>query len=122
MKRVLSVGNCMADHSALREVIEQAFSAQVDAADTLPHAMLALEERPYDLVLINRIFDANGASGMDMIREMKQHERTRAVPAILVSNFPAAQQEAAQLGAAPGFGKSQLNESTTLDALRSFLG
>ena len=44
-----------------------------------------------------------------------------ALPVMLVSNYPDAQQEAQAAGAVPGFGKAQVSSPETLDLLRTYL-
>ena len=97
------------------------FDAACDAAATVDETVRALGEKAYDLVLINRMLDADGASGLDLLRRLQTHDGTRDTPMILVSNYAEAQDEAVSLGAKPGFGKDALEHSETLDRLRIHL-
>ena len=105
MRRVLSVGQCGFDHGNLSQSLRQLFDAEVVAARNEDDALLRLKSSTFDLVLVNRVFDADGASGLDFIRKVKQQA---SVPLMLVSNYEDAQREAVAAGALPGFGKSML--------------
>ncbi len=120
-KQVLSVGQCMLDHSAISRVLEAQFSAVVDYAPDVDSALAVMREQPYALVLVNRILDQTLEEGTDLIRKAKQDDQLRALPIMLVSNFEAAQQEAAALGAVPGFGKADLEAPATRDLLATYL-
>jgi len=120
--RILSVGQCGFDHASLTRALGQAFGARVDAADTHAEALRALRAGPFDLVLVNRIGDRDGARGLDLIRTLKADPDLASVPVMLVSNYPDAQAEAVKLGALPGFGKSALSEPRTRDLLAAALG
>lgn len=121
-KYVLSVGNCQLDHGSISRMIETHFNAAVDGAADMAAALRQLEQRRYDLVLVNRVFDATSEEGLDLIRQMKESPALRAIPVMLISNFESAQQEAAAAGAAPGFGKAHLEEQQTRATLDAFLG
>lgn len=119
MKRVLAVGNCVPDYGSLRTLIEQHFEVEVDAADGLDGALQAIEARTYQLILVNRLMDRDGSSGMDAIRQIASRH---AIPVMLLSNYPEYQQEAETLGAVMGFGKAQINDPVVVDRLRPYLG
>jgi two-component system chemotaxis response regulator CheY len=120
--RVLSVGQCGFDHSRIARHLEQSFRAQVRGVSTFDEALDALRSGPYDLVLVNRVNDLDGAPGLDLIRSVKADARLADVPIMLVSNYPEAQSEAQALGALLGFGKSNLNAETTRARLGAVLG
>jgi CheY-like chemotaxis protein len=119
-KRVLSVGQCGADHRTILRTI-QPYPVEVVAADTTDEALAKLRAGPFALVLVNRVYDADGSSGLELIRRIKRDEVLRAVPVMLVSNHEDAQQEAVQAGAEPGFGKSALYGPLVTERLRPFL-
>lgn len=121
-KRVLSVGQCFADHSSLSRTLKQHFGAEVVPADSPAEALGLLEQQAFDLVLVNRVFDADGSSGLAFIRQLTQEQPQIIVPVMLVSNYDDAQREAAALGARPGFGKAALGQPQTLARLREILG
>jgi CheY-like chemotaxis protein len=121
-KRVLSIGQCFADHSRIAQTIGQHFGAEVVAADSAAAATELMREQSFDLVLVNRVLDANGDSGLDAIRQLKADEALKPVAVMLVSNYDDAQVRAAEMGAAPGFGKAALGSPATLRRLEPWLG
>lgn len=121
-KRVLDVGNCGFDHGSIKSLIEANFDAEVIQAHDLDEAISQLDDSDFDLTLVNRVFDRNGESGLDLIRRITDGSNIRSTPVMLISNFANYQDEAVKLDAVRGFGKSQLNEKATLDKLRVHLG
>jgi two-component system chemotaxis response regulator CheY len=120
-KKVLSLGQCGADHASISGLLGR-LGAEAVAAHTFADALTKLRRDNYALVLVNRVLDHDGQSGLDFVRQLKEDERLRAVPVMLVSNYDDAQQEAAARGALPGFGKSGLRDPETLARLRAVLG
>jgi len=120
-KRVLSVGQCAADHYGISLTLRQAFGAEIEPASTQAEALRLLRQEPFAVVLVNRIFDADGDSGVDLIRRVKADEGLRTTPVLLISNYADAQNEAAEAGAEPGFGKAELGRPEMLDIVRPFL-
>jgi two-component system chemotaxis response regulator CheY len=114
-KRVLSVGQCGFDHGSIARTFRQHFGADVTAAHDAVGALAALTQGGYDLVLVNRVLDSDGSSGLDVIRRMKEDEALAKVPVMLVSNYADAQEEAVAAGALPGFGKSSLGQPDMLE-------
>ena len=123
MKRkcVLDVGQCNPDHAAIARLLTDEFGVQVDRVHTADEACARLQSTPYDLVLVNRIFDATGEEGLEFIRRLKADATLAAVPVMLVSNYAEAQAEAIAAGAKPGFGKAALEDSQTLTRLAAYL-
>ncbi|MFO0925962.1 MAG: hypothetical protein U0736_02860 [Gemmataceae bacterium] len=121
-KRVLSVGQCSMDHGSISHLLHSQFSARVLPVATGEEALGQLRRETYALVLVNRVFDATGESGLDFIRTVKGDADLEEVPMMLVSNYAETQEEAQAAGAAPGFGKAQLHERQTIENLRPFLG
>ncbi len=119
-KRVLSVGQCGADHGGVSHAL-RALGAEATPAATEAEALERLRREAFDLVLVNRVFDADGGSGLDLIRRIKADEALRATPVMLVSNYDDAQREAVEAGAEPGFGKASLGRPEMLDRVRPFL-
>lgn len=119
--RVLDVGQCNMDHGNISAMLAQRFGAAVERAHTIDEALAALRTAHYDLVLANRVFDADGAEGLDLIRRMQTDPQTRAVPVMMVSNYADAQETAVALGAQPGFGKAALDRPETIAALAPHL-
>jgi CheY-like chemotaxis protein len=119
-KRVLSVGQCWADHSSISRTLQHHFGADVIGADSTEAALDQLSREAFDLVLVNRVFDADGTSGLQLIKQLKQ-EGSEQVPVMLVSNYEDAQQEAVSAGAVPGFGKAALGLPLMLAKVKPFL-
>lgn len=118
---VLDVGQCNMDHGNLSAMLAERFGAAVQRAHTIDEALAALRNAHYDLVLANRVFDADGAEGLDLIRRMQTDPQTRSIPVMLVSNYADAQETAVALGARPGFGKAALDRPETIAVLAPFL-
>ena len=121
-KRVLSAGQCAADNWSISRFIRKHFDAEVLTADSAAEALDKLRAGRFDLVLVNRVFDADGSSGMEVIKEMHADRELQAIPVMLVSNYEDPQREAVELGAAPGFGKAALGQPQTVARLKAFLG
>jgi CheY-like chemotaxis protein len=121
---VLSVGQCGFDHRSISTYLANRFGARVEQADSLDDAYEALRRGKFDLVLVNRVFDLDGSSGLELIQTLKEdpEESLKATPVMLVSDYAEAQQVAVELGAEPGFGKSELQSPATLERLRALLG
>lgn len=109
---VLCVGNCGFDQSTLNSYLLSRFDANVLTADRAADADAVLARRNVDLVLVNRVFDRDGDSGIDWIRRHFGRDGSTAGPrpmrAMLISGYEDAQREAVRAGAVPGFGKSDL--------------
>lgn len=120
--RVLDVGQCNLDHSQISELLKARFGARVDRAKSIEQVFYMAGFYDYDLVLVNRVFDEDGAEGLDLIRRMKDSDELRDTPVMLVSNYPEAQQAAQQAGALPGFGKAALADPATVELLAESLG
>lgn len=120
-RRVLSVGQCFADHSGITRVLRGAFAAEVIGADSAPEALQQLRQDTFALVLVNRVLDADGSSGLELIRALKADEQLRHVPVMLVSNYEDAQAQAVQAGAVPGFGKAALGQPHMLARVEAYL-
>ena len=120
-QRVLAVGNCNPDHAAIQRMVESGFVAVVERARTLAEARTALEQGRWNLVLVNRIGEYDGAEGLDLVRHVQTLPEADRPPIMLISNYPEAQRAAEQAGAVPGFGKAALGAPATLERLRVFL-
>ena len=104
MKKILSVGSCGHDNSQIRSVVDDT-EIQYKTANTAADGQMMLSQENFDLVLVNRIIDYDGSSGIDFILKNK----TAQTPFMLISNFAEAQKAAIDSGAEPGFGKSELH-------------
>jgi two-component system chemotaxis response regulator CheY len=120
-KRVLSVGQCVPDHTTLTSYLRGNFDAQVVKVDLADEAIVALRTEPYDLVLINRKLDADYSDGLEILRAIKADPRMAAVPVMLVANYAEHQDAAVAQGAVRGFGKLEYGDPQTAEKLRPFL-
>ena len=105
--RILDVGQCGFDHDGIADWLTGLVGAEVDFAATAADVESALDRQNYQLCLINRILDADGSSGVELIRRLRQ--RPQCPPLMLVSNRHEAQQQAVAAGAVEGFGKAQIH-------------
>jgi two-component system chemotaxis response regulator CheY len=121
-KKVLSLGQCAADQWQIARLLTEKFDVEVIAADRFAEAEARLREGGIDLLLVNRVLDRDGSSGLDFIRRVQGDDALRQVPVMLVSNFADAQKQAISLAALPGFGKAALDEAETLTRLEGVLG
>lgn len=121
-KRVLDVGQCGFDHGSIDRLVRGAFDAETVPAHSINDALEQLRGGPFDLVLVNRKLDHDYSDGLEVVRAVKADAALSATPVMLVSNLPEAQQAAVAAGAEPGFGKSELGDSATVEKLRRFLG
>jgi two-component system chemotaxis response regulator CheY len=120
-RRILSLGQCAADEWTLARLLGGELSAEVVSASTFADAESRLRQGDIVLVLVNRILDRDGASGLDFIARIKADPALRHVPVMLVSNHADAQQQAVALGAVAGFGKAALGDPITVARLRDAL-
>lgn len=118
--RILSVGQCGADSRAIASLLTGQLGATVDAAATAADARRKVGATPYRLVLVNRIFDADGDSGLSLIGELAG--MAGGPPVMLVSDRADAQTSAVAAGAMPGFGKAALRQPGTLATIKRALG
>ena len=100
-KKVLSLGQCGADGPRIAHLLRSQFAAEVVHADTFDDALAELRRQLFDLVLVNRILDANGASGLEFVGRLKGEVGLARVPVMLVSNHDDAQQQAVDSGSCP---------------------
>jgi CheY-like chemotaxis protein len=119
--KVLSLGQCAADNFAITHFLESNFGAEVIAADTVPEALAHLRNDRFALILVNRLLDANGASGLAFISQVKEDPSLAGIPIMLISNHADAQQQALARGALPGFGKAALSDVEVIGRLKPLL-
>jgi hypothetical protein len=123
--RVVDIGQCDPDHASIRRLAES-LGLSVVRAYTAADARKLVAEPGVALALVNRIFDADGASGLDCIQELvgltkSAHFPNPSMKVMLVSNYPEYQSQAVALGALRGFGKSALREPETAELIRQAL-
>ena len=119
-RRVLDIGNCALDHSSILELVRSNFDAEVDRAHTLTDALDHLGQHEYAVVLVNRLLDRDGSSGLEVIKSLKEQSPT--VPVLMITNFEEHQKSAVAAGAERGFGKRELNSASPVEVLRPYLG
>ena len=120
-KKVLSIGQCAFDDSNIWEMLKNNFAVVVETAASHDEALAKIGENDFDLVLVNRIYDATGTPGLKTITALKSESKTRYVPVMLVSNFEDAQSAAVEAGAVSGFGKTALANQRTIEILKAYL-
>ena len=120
-KRVLSVGQCGADHASIRAFVERTFDAKLVGVDNAAQALAALRADKADLVLVNRKLDADYSEGLPIIEAIKADPALASIPCMLVTNYAEHQQAAIAAGAEAGFGKQELSRPETREKLARFL-
>lgn len=114
--KILDVGQCGIDGPEMEQLFTEELDADVLTVDTADEAKQALREEDFDIVLVNRVLDADGSSGVDLIGALKNSGVE--TPIMLVSDHEDAQERAVKLGAVRGFGKSELESRATLQKIR----
>ena len=121
-KTLLDCGNCGPDFNSVRRMAVTNFGASVlqshGAADTLE----ILRTRQIDLVTVNRKLDRDYSDGMEVVKAIKADPEVGTVPVMLVTNYEEHQLSAMEAGCVRGFGKLEINEPSTRDAIAPFLG
>ena len=103
-------------------MLKDNFDVEVHRAHSFDEAVKMALDTPFDLVMINRLLDADGTPGKDILTKLKTLPSTAEVPVMIVSNFEDAQQDAVKLGAVPGFGKAAIDAPETLSTLEKLIG
>ncbi len=125
-KTVVDVGQCDPDHASIRRLVES-LGLSIVRAHTATEAKKLVAQEGVSLVLVNRVFDADGDSGIDCIKELIELSKSPGfanphMKVMLVSNYPEYQDQAIALGALPGFGKASLRDPGTAALVRSASG
>ena len=119
--RVLDVGQCDFDHEYIGKMLVEQFGAVVDRAHNTDEAIEAISKNRYEIVMVNRIFDADGGEGTELIEKLQADESDRRTTVMLVSNYADAQDAAVALGAERGFGKDAIGDPATIQCLAGIL-
>jgi CheY-like chemotaxis protein len=95
--------------------------AQILFADD-QHTLKKLVDGGVDLILFNRQLDYGFETdeGVEMIKRLRTTNPS--LKAMLISNYPEAQQAARQAGAVEGFGKREIGSLRVSELIRSALG
>lgn len=120
-KKVPDVGQCNADHSQITQLLSREFDVEIQRAHSFDEATQMALDTPFDLILINRILDADGTAGMSILHSLKTQPSTAETPVMIVSNYADAQADAVSAGGMAGFGKSELDLEKTRDLLSQVL-
>ena len=120
-RKVLDVGNCGPDHTAIRDMLSREFDADVVQAHSLQDTLEQLRTATFDLVLINRKLDQDYSDGVEIVRAIKQQPQIAHIPVMLITNYKEHQDTAVEAGAVPGFGKLELQSAETRDRLQAYL-
>lgn len=121
MKKVLDVGQCNADHSSISNLLSRHFKVELHRSHSHDDVVAILADHSFDLILINRLLDADGSPGMNVLQTLKSNESSAGTPVMVVSNYEDAQSAAIEAGAVQGFGKSKLTSPETIELLGQFL-
>jgi two-component system, response regulator, stage 0 sporulation protein F len=121
VKKVLSVGQCNPDHNTLRNYLETFFDCEIVRIDSTSEALVELEKKSYDLVLVNRKLDVDYSDGTILIAEMQRNSIMKLTPIMLISNYPEFQKEAILLGAVPGIGKLEYGKESAFQKVAKYL-
>jgi DNA-binding NarL/FixJ family response regulator len=115
--KILDVGQCGFDGPRIEGLLRSKLSAEVGRAGTAAEARKQLAAGRYDVVLVNRVLNGDGSSGVDLIAELAAG--TDAPPLMLVSDREDAQEAAVAAGGVRGFGKAALDDPATYELIRS---
>ena len=121
MRRVLNVGQCGYDHGTIARFLGRGFGADVVGAGTPKEAIKVLRVEKFDLVLVNRVSDADGSSGLDLIRRLEGRPGARRDPGDARQQLPRRPGAGRALGALPGFGKAEISKEKAQERLRPVL-
>jgi len=119
--RLLDVGNCDPDHGMIRRMLLEHFAVTLDRVMFVDQALAKMRERPYDLVLFNRLIFEDGSEGIELLRRAKADPALRDTPIMMISNFPDAQRACVAAGGERGFGKAAIDDPATIELLAGYL-
>jgi len=120
-RKILDVGQCDADHSRISTMLNENFEVEIHRAHSHDEAIKLALDTSFDLIMINRLLDADSSPGMDVLNSLKSQPATADTPTMVISNFEDAQTAAVEAGAVPGFGKAALNSGETTTVLAKYL-
>lgn len=120
-RKLLDVGQCNADHFQISTTLGKFFDIEIQRAHSHDEAITLAMDTPFDLILVNRLLDADGSPAMDVLSSLKATPSTAEIPVMVVSNFEDAQKTAVEAGAVRGFGKAALQDNETKMLLANYL-
>lgn len=118
--RIMDVGQCGFDGPRMATLWKRELGATVDQAASSADALAKAKKTHYDVILVNRVLAADGSSGLEVIQELLKAKTPS--PVMLVSDIQEAQDQATAMGAAPGFGKSELGDPATIEHIKKIAG
>jgi len=123
--KVVDIGQCDPDHGSIKRLVES-LGLTVVRAHTADDAKKLVSQEGVVLALVNRVFDADGSSGMECITDLVSLSKAPGfanprMKVMLVSNYPEYQEQALALGALAGFGKAALRDPQTIDLIKAAL-
>ncbi len=118
---VVSAGSCSPDNAALARVVQKLTQVDWIAVESGAELKQLLVDKSPDLIFVNRVFDATGEDGIEIIEEFAKASN-ESPHMMLISNFDWAQTKARAAGALAGFGKSQLFDTATRLLIKNALG
>jgi len=121
--KALLVGHCLPDRMFLSRAVKRALQ-EVETEAVNSDNALEKHFEDADLLLVNRVLDGRfqAAGGVDLIRSLSERRGDGRPAMMLISDYPEAQREAEQAGAAPGVGKSQLRDDEAARRFREAAG
>lgn len=120
-KKVLDVGNCNPDHGSLTHLLQSNFDVEISRTHGMRDTLELLQTDEFDLILVNRLMDRDGSSGLNIIKTIKENANSTKTPVMMITNYPDHQEAAVSEGAILGFGKSELHDPHTLNKLEECL-
>lgn len=124
IKKIILVGHCGFDAFSLKQAAEhwsKELAEQVPVVTAEDDATLQQHISGESLLLVNRVLGGHfqDSEGVALIEKLNAGE-TKA-PAMLVSNYDDAQEQAVRAGAMPGFGKAKLRDPATTQRMKDLL-
>ena len=119
-KRILIVEDNELNLKLLHDVLEAHGYATIATAEGATALPLARENRP-DLILMD--LQLPDISGLDAVRELKDHEETRDIPIVAVTAFAMVGDERkALIGGCDGYVAKPIQLHDFLNVVKSFIG
>jgi CheY-like chemotaxis protein len=120
-KHLLDVGQCVPDHTTIRNYLTSRFDVDVTRVHGPEDTFAELRKQKYDLVLINRKLDRDYSDGLEILKQIKADPELSDTPVMLVTNYADHQDAAVAAGAERGFGKLEFDQPETAEKLAKFL-
>jgi DNA-binding NarL/FixJ family response regulator len=115
---ILSVGQCGFDNQNLIRFVSS-LGCDYKTANSSLEAFKLMEHSSFKIIFVNRIFDRDGGSGLEFIKEVKNKFSEQKI--LLVSNYQDKQEIAISYGALLGFGKNDLGSKKVFKLVEDYL-